>query len=159
MDWATPGWLPPSSDSYLRVPWIDRLRSGAWTRVALNSDTITGVVSWEYQLDAYPDGQPVAGEAHISSVFVAPALWRRGVGGSLLQMAEQSIRAHGYRTARLVTPEDSPARRFYEARGWTRDDVSFFCDSLALPFVGYFKPHSTLDGHQPAVSHPMPPKR
>lgn len=123
---------------------MKRLDSEAWTRVAFDDGQIVGVVSWEPHIDSYPGGRPVPGEAHLSSVFVAPDRWRRGIGQSLLAMAERSIYVHDYRLARLVTPEQAPARAFYEAHGWQLDNARHFHEALQMQCVGYHKQREAL---------------
>src|SRR5215218_9042701 len=89
LEWAPAGWRPPEPGWY-RERWEERL----------------------------PHREMWARGAHVNAVFVDPAHWRRGVGRSLLAMAEEEMRARGHHFARLWTPEGAPACRFYERLGW-----------------------------------------
>jgi len=77
--------------------------------------------------------------AHVSAVFVDPARWRQGIATVLLSQAEEAMRERGHHLARLWTPEDAPARRFYEAHGWRHDGRRTWHDRLQLAHVGYEK--------------------
>ncbi|MDE3000712.1 MAG: GNAT family N-acetyltransferase [Gemmatimonadota bacterium] len=60
------------------------------------------------------DGQEVA------DLWVHPSFQRRGIGSTLLQVAEEEIQFAGYRTARLCYTEyNVAASRFYRAHGYT----------------------------------------
>lgn len=54
--------------------------------------------------------------AELEDLFVAPELWRKGVGGKLLAEAERRAVARGARTLHVVAGER--ARPFYEASGY-----------------------------------------
>ncbi len=57
-------------------------------------------------------------ELYIDNMGVAPALWRRGIGGRLLDEMLDWARERGCRTAWLGTEEDNiEARALYESRG------------------------------------------
>jgi ribosomal protein S18 acetylase RimI-like enzyme len=78
--------------------------------VAVADSEIVGVVA-------------IAG-ATIDLVWVAPAKRGRGIGAALMTAAEKQIRADGHSIARLeVFASNREAIRFYEAHGWTRQDV------------------------------------
>ena len=77
---------------------------------------------------------------HVSAVFTHPDRWREGVAAAMLAAAERAMRADGYAEAQLWTPEQAPARRFYEAAGWTHDGRRQWLPELALPIVAYTKP-------------------
>jgi ribosomal protein S18 acetylase RimI-like enzyme len=50
---------------------------------------------------------------------VFPCLQNQGIGGRLLQAAEQTLRNHGFDHAELEVERDNPhARRFYERHGY-----------------------------------------
>jgi GNAT superfamily N-acetyltransferase len=78
--------------------------------------------------------------AHVSAVFVDPERWREGIAAALLDAAELAMREAGYRTARLFTPEGSPAERFYGARGWRATGERDWLEELGLNVVAYTKP-------------------
>jgi GNAT superfamily N-acetyltransferase len=54
--------------------------------------------------------------AELEDLFVAPEVWRRGIGGSLLAEAERRAAALGARSLHVVAGER--ARPFYEAAGY-----------------------------------------
>ncbi|HEX2841591.1 GNAT family N-acetyltransferase [Hyphomicrobium sp.] len=55
-------------------------------------------------------------QAELEDLFVAPEVWRRGIGGSLLAEAERRAAALGARSLHVVAGER--ARPFYEAAGY-----------------------------------------
>lgn len=66
------------------------------------------------------DGQVSSAEAHLSLVAVAPPFWGQGYGAALLEYAEQSLAAAGYRRAQLhVLRANTRARSLYERCGWS----------------------------------------
>jgi ribosomal protein S18 acetylase RimI-like enzyme len=70
--------------------------------------------------DVHPDE---TGE--IWGIYLAPQHWRRGVGRALRRYGEGLLQARGYTLATLwVFRDNKPARRFYEAMGFTADGAS-----------------------------------
>ena len=55
-------------------------------------------------------------QAELEDLFVAPEVWRRGIGRSLLAEAERRAAALGARSLHVVAGEQ--ARPFYEAAGY-----------------------------------------
>ena len=153
--WAPPGWEPPPPGRELDR-WRGRIVDGSWwTRVAVEpSSRIVGLVCFtqavvQRTLPA-PPGKPVApegvltvepipGRAHVAAVFTHPDRWREGIAAAMLAVAEQAMRAAGYREAQLWTPEEAPARRFYESQGWVHDGRRQWLEDLSLPIVAYVK--------------------
>lgn len=84
--------------------------------------------------------EPIPGRAHVSAVFTHPDRWREGIAAGMLSDAEAAMRAQGYREVQLWTPREAPARRFYEASGWSHDGREQWLAELALPIVAYVKP-------------------
>jgi GNAT superfamily N-acetyltransferase len=84
--------------------------------------------------------EPIPFRAHVSAVFTHPERWREGIAAGLLEVAEEAMRAEGYREVQLWTPRDAPARRFYEASGWHHDGREQWLAELSLPIVAYVKP-------------------
>ncbi|WP_405852948.1 GNAT family N-acetyltransferase [Streptomyces sp. NBC_00090] len=65
------------------------------------------------------------GLMYFSQLHVAPAHWRRGVGGALHAACAEAWRAAGVTTARLeVFEKNERAQAFYAAHGWTPDPES-----------------------------------
>ena len=144
-DWAPPGWEPPPPGRELDR-WRGRLTDGSWwTRLAAEPGArVVGLVCFTQAVVERPDGtrmpEPIPGRAHVSAVFTHPDRWREGIAAALLAEAEDAMRADGYREVQLWTPERAPARRFYEASGWTHDGRRQWLAELALPIVAYTKP-------------------
>ncbi len=146
--WAPAGWEPPPPGRELER-WRGRITDGSWwTRVAAEQagGRIVGLVCFTQAVVEREDGtrtvEPMPGRAHISAVFAHPDRWRQGIAAALLAIAEQAMRAAGYGEAQLWTPEDAPARRFYEAVGWRADGRRQWLAEMAMPIVAYIKPLS-----------------
>ena len=61
-------------------------------------------------------------EAELYAIYLHPSRWSRGLGAALLQRAEESMRASGFRRALLwVLEGNERAERFYRAAGWEQD--------------------------------------
>jgi GNAT superfamily N-acetyltransferase len=143
-EWTAPGWEPPPPGRELDR-WHGRITDGSWwTRVAVERrGRIVGLVCFTQAIVQRPDEvlglQPIPGRAHVSAVFAHPDRWRQGVARGLLEIAEAAMRAEGYSEVQLWTPQDAPARRFYEATGWTADGRRQWLVELGLPIVAYVK--------------------
>jgi ribosomal protein S18 acetylase RimI-like enzyme len=159
--WAPAGWTPPPPGRELDR-WRGRITDGSWwTRVAVEpTGRVVGLVCFtqavvQRTLPA-PLGrlpvramrppeqdvlglEPIPHRAHVSAVFTHPDRWREGIAAGLLALAEDAMRAEGYREVQLWTPRDAPARRFYEASGWRHDGREQWLTELALPIVAYLK--------------------
>ncbi len=136
LDWAPSDWRPPDLDWY-RERWEERLpHPEVWARGAFDQrGAVVGFVAFR----AEPDRSRVA---HVNAVFVEPRRWRQGIARSLLSLAEEEMRAGGYRFARLWTPEHAPACLFYERVGWRPEGQRDWFEPLGLHVVGYEKPLS-----------------
>jgi len=136
LDWAPSDWRPPDLDWY-RERWEERLpHPEVWARGAFDQrGAVVGFVAFR----AEPDRSRVA---HVNAVFVEPRRWRQGIARSLLSLAEEEMRARGYRFARLWTPEHAPACLFYERVGWRPEGQRDWFEPLGLHVVGYEKPLS-----------------
>jgi GNAT superfamily N-acetyltransferase len=160
--WAPPGWTPPPPGRELDR-WRGRITDGSWwTRVAVEegSGRVVGLVCFTQAVvqrtlptppaklpirpvrppDDVVGLEPIPHRAHVSAVFTHPDRWREGIAAGLLALAEDAMRAEGYREVQLWTPRDAPARRFYEASGWRHDGREQWLAELALPIVAYVKP-------------------
>jgi GNAT superfamily N-acetyltransferase len=142
--WAPPGWEPPPPGRELER-WRGRITDGSWwTQVAEEpGGRIVGLVCFTQAMLERRDGartlEPVPGRAHVSAVFTHPDRWREGIAAGLLAGAEDAMRIRGYLEVQLWTPEQAPARRFYDATGWTHDGRRQWLAELALPIVAYVK--------------------
>ena len=152
--WAPEGWEPPPPGRELDR-WRGRIADGSWwTRVAVEpGDRVVGLVCFTQAVvqrtlpspPGRPDRagvltvEPIPGRAHVSAVFTHPDRWREGVAAAMLADAEAAMRGEGYREVQLWTPQQAPARRFYEATGWRHDGRVQWLAELALPIVAYVK--------------------
>jgi GNAT superfamily N-acetyltransferase len=76
---------------------------------------------------------------HVASLFVEPRLHGQGLGSRLLARAEAWTQEAGHERATLNVLEGSPAMRFYERNGWTRDGRRKLYEAFDMPTVGYEK--------------------
>ncbi len=90
-------------------------RPGSATLVAELDGDVVGFTS----LGAASE-EDEAGE--IYAIYVHPSCWGLGVGRTLIERAEDSLRRSGFRTALLwVLERNERAERFYRAAGWSQD--------------------------------------
>jgi GNAT superfamily N-acetyltransferase len=107
-------------------------------RIAEVDGGIAGTCAWTQARSGHGVGPPIAGRAHVSAVFVDPAHWRQGIAAALLGEAVAAMAEAGFTSAQLWTPEGAPARRFYEASGWTVvGGARLHMPELNLPLVMY----------------------
>ncbi len=158
--WAPPGWEPPPPGRELDR-WRGRIMDGSWwTRIAVEpGGRVVGLVCFAQAVvqPALPAAgglpvrartsgrdrlelEPIPHRAHVSAVFTHPDRWREGIAAAMLALAEDAMRAEGYREVQLWTPREAPARAFYEASGWRHDGREQWLDELALAIVAYVKP-------------------
>ena len=154
-EFAPPGWEPPPPGRELER-WRGRITDGSWwTRVAEEpGGRIVGLVCFTQAVvqrtlpapagrRAIPEGvltvEPIPGRAHVSAVFTHPDRWREGVAAAMVAEAEDAMRSTGYAEVQLWTPEQAPARRFYEATGWRHDGRRQWLAEMAMPIVAYVK--------------------
>ena len=142
--WAPPGWEPPPPGRELER-WRGRITDGSWwTRVAEEpGGRVVGLVCFTQAVLERADGrrtlEPMLGRAHVSAVFTHPDRWRQGIAAAMLEDAQDAMRSAGYTEAQLWTPEDAPARRFYEATGWEHDGRRQWLAEMDMPIVAYRK--------------------
>ena len=90
-----------------------------------------GIWVWEEdgQIQGFSVGDPRDGT--IWALFVDPSHERRGIGRALFEVACDTLRRAGHRTAMLTTDPGTRAERFYRAAGWkvvgnnTKGDLIF----------------------------------
>lgn len=106
------GVFPPDryrfADAPMRAHWQEALQ-----------DEETDVLIAER--DGAPVGFATISPGWLRNLFVLPAEWGRGAGGTLHDAAVELLRRHGAGARLWVLEANARARRFYEARGW-RDD-------------------------------------
>ena len=105
--------------------YLDRLEDGHWlsTLEARRADSLVT------EVDGVLVGAACAGPGRdrrwpdwgeIVSLYLLPEYQRRGIGTLLLRAAMDRLRDRGFANIYLWAAEDNlPARRFYEARGFT----------------------------------------
>jgi GNAT superfamily N-acetyltransferase len=106
-------------------------------RVAEVDGDIAGTCAWTQARTGHGLGPAITGRAHVSAVFVDPGHWRQGIAAALLGEAVEAMAEAGFASAQLWTPEGAPARRFYEASGWTLTGATLHMAELNLPLVMY----------------------
>jgi GNAT superfamily N-acetyltransferase len=75
------------------------------------------------------DAVKAAGE--VIAINLHPSRWRQGIGRGLLQQTLKRLQQRGHAEATLwVLHGNAPARRFYEALGWTADGAEKRDDTL-----------------------------
>lgn len=131
--------MPPEDGEELE--WDVRFaRSGAWVQVAIDDDgTIVGAIAFAQATVSREDRTPVPGLGHVSAVFVDPAHWRRGIARTMLDAADDAMRAAGFTRAQLWTLEGSPAEHLYSGLGWRRDGRRDTFPPMGLDTVAYVK--------------------
>lgn len=136
-DWAGADLRLPARDeevAHWRRRFADPLQR---IRVAEVGDAIAGTCAWTQARSGHGVGPPLAGRAHVSAMFVDPGHWRQGIAAALLGEALAAMTEAGFTSAQLWTPEGAPARRFYEAGGWTVTGATLHMPELNLPLVMY----------------------
>lgn len=106
----------------IRLRTLGRLGSGERILVAVAGGEVIGFAS----LGAGRDEDSVPGRTgEVYALYLAPEHWHRGIGARLLQRALEELAALGYGEAVLwVLAANAPARRFYEAMGFTLDGTA-----------------------------------
>jgi GNAT superfamily N-acetyltransferase len=136
-DWAGPDLRLPRRDEEL-AHWHRRFADPLQRiRVAEIDGAIAGTCAWTQARTGHGVGPAIAGRAHVSAVFVDPEHWRKGIARRLLGDAVAAMVEAGFESAQLWTPEGAPARRFYEANGWTITGDKLHMAELNLPLVMY----------------------
>jgi GNAT superfamily N-acetyltransferase len=137
-EWAGPELRVPARDQEM-AHWHRRFADPLQRiRVAEVDGEVAGTCAWTQARAGHGVGPPIDGRAHVSAVFVDPAHWRRGIAAALLAEAVAAMTEAGFASAQLWTPAGAPARRFYEAAGWTVvDGATLHMPELNLPLVMY----------------------
>jgi len=142
-DWAGPDLRLPRRDEEM-AHWHRRFAGPLQRiRVAEIDGAIAGTCAWTQARKGHGVGPPIEGRAHVSAVFVDPGHWRNGIAARLLGEAVEAMKEAGFVSAQLWTPGGAPARRFYEANGWTLTGDTLYMAELNLPLVMYERPIRT----------------
>src|SRR4051794_13907225 len=138
-EFAPEGWRPRRSiqeepDFHIRLS-----RSDVHGRLALSAGgRVAGFPGWMPALPRGEPREPIAGRAHLWSLFVAADWWGTGLAGALLDWVVSGMRDSGYVDAQLWTPCDhARARRFYEREAWRASDLTQWSEELGLDLVLY----------------------
>jgi ribosomal protein S18 acetylase RimI-like enzyme len=90
----------------------------------------------------------------IASIYLAPDVWGRGIGKTLMAAALTALKHSPYRQATLwVLDTNARARRFYESTGWRSDGTTKRDDTRGFPLteIRYRRP---LTPHSEPVARP-----
>jgi GNAT superfamily N-acetyltransferase len=137
-DWAGPDLRMPARDEEL-AHWHRRFADPLQRiRVVEADGAIVGTCAWTQARHGHGIGPAIPGRAHVSAMFVDPGHWRQGIAAALMRDALAAMIEAGFESAQLWTPEGAPARRFYEAGGWTVvERAALHMPELNLPLVMY----------------------
>jgi GNAT superfamily N-acetyltransferase len=136
-DWAGPELRVPARDEEI-AHWHRRFADPVQRiRAAEIDGAVAGTCAWTQAREAHGVGPLLPGRAHVSAVFVDPRHWRKGIAATLLGEAIDAMRASGFTSVQLWTPEGAPARSFYESQGWTLTGRRLHMPELNLPLVMY----------------------
>jgi GNAT superfamily N-acetyltransferase len=148
LEWAPAGWSPPPAEAGI-AKWEPRLvEADRWTRGAFDaSGGLVAIAS--ARRGRTDDGSTIEARGRLGALFVHPSRWREGIGAALLRRAVQGMRDLDCETASLETPEQGPARAFYERHGWEANGKREFKDDLGMWEVEY---ETRLTARDPALT-------
>lgn len=119
---ASVGFLAPLDRAAAVAWWKERAAAVAAGQLAVwaafDDHRVVGTVSL-----AFPDKPNSRHRAELVKLMVHRSARGRGLGRSLLGLAEEAAAAAGITLLHLDTETDSPAERLYDAAGWTRAGV------------------------------------
>ncbi|GAA5170397.1 GNAT family N-acetyltransferase [Amycolatopsis dongchuanensis] len=130
----------------VRERWAARLRGDAEPSamfVAVGKDSVPCAYAFVSAARQESDRHPVLPTGELCAIYADPRWRGTGAGFAVHQAGLGHLAAHGFRHAVLwVLRGNLPARRFYEARGWSCDEVSADLDvgGEAVPEVRYSRP-------------------
>lgn len=124
--------------------WTQWLADPAQSTAVYESETgIVGFVAIGPSRDA--DAGPLTGE--LTTIYVAPHLWRRGIGAELMRWAtDQAAARHWTAMTLWVLEGNAVARTFYERCGWAADGAT-----KREPFGGRVVDEVRYAWHAPAA--------
>lgn len=101
--------------------WVDTLRSPPERSAVLILEVGDEVIG--FAAIAPSDEEPNLGE--LWAINLRPEMARQGFGTTVLTACEEQLRSFGFSDVVLwVLPDNTRARRFYEARGWRDEHVA-----------------------------------
>ena len=137
--WLPAGWTPPE----VKPDWASRFAEpDRWSVLLEDDGAVVGFTSFRQAYEGVPpaeSGPRLDGVAHVGAVFVSPTHWRRGIARRMLELADDEMRARGFRSARLWTPDGAPAEQLYASCGWEPDGRRMWHDWVGVWVVGYSK--------------------
>ncbi|WP_020129498.1 GNAT family N-acetyltransferase [Streptomyces sp. 303MFCol5.2] len=142
-DGASLGFLAPLDRTVAEHWWKDRAEGVAAGRLAVwagqDGDRVVGTVGL-----AFPDKPNSRHRAELVKLMVHRDARGKGIGRTLLTVAEESAVAAGVTLLHLDTETDSPAEHLYRIAGWTRAGV--IPDYAASP-AGVLRPTTLYYKH------------
>ena len=134
LEWAPSGWSPPAEQP---GKWETRLgEAERWAEGAFDPSGRLIAMGSARRARA-DDGSDIEARGRLGALFVDPDRWGEGLGLLFLRRAERAMRDLGCESASLETPEDAPARAFYERHGWSAYGGREFKDDLGMWMVEY----------------------
>ena len=119
---ASIGFLAPLDRAEALVWWKERAAAVAAGQLAVwaarDGERVVGTVSL-----AFPDKPNSRHRAELVKLMVHRDARGRGLGRTLLGLAEEAAAAAGITLLHLDTETDSPAEHLYGSAGWTRSGV------------------------------------
>ena len=116
-DEAIAGFDVESTQRMWREVLANQPRPGGATFVVEDAGEVVGFASVGASRD-----EEAEREGELYAIYLHPSRWSHGIGRALLQRAEESMRASGFRQAILwVLEGNERGQRFYRAAGWERD--------------------------------------
>jgi GNAT superfamily N-acetyltransferase len=136
---APPGWRARHAIQEEPELHVRLSRGDVHGRLALSdAGAAAGFAAWMPAATRGAVREPIAGRAHVWSLFVARDWWGSGLATALLDWCTTGMRESGYATAQLWTPRDQGrARAFYEREGWSASGAVEFSPDLQLDLVLY----------------------
>lgn len=115
--------------------WGERLRqAGAEPWVLVAGGQVGGFITL-VQADPSDGG---AGVGELEGIYLHPSLFGQGLGRRLMELALERLRARGHSEAVLwVIDGNHRAERFYQAAGWSREDILRTHPRLGVPLRRY----------------------
>lgn len=133
---------------------LEEPREGSHVAVVLLGGRVAGFAGFGRCRDGGP-----AEHGELYAINLHPGAWGLGAGTALLSFAERELAHMRHTTAVLwVAPGNARARRFYERRGWTAEDVERTAevDGVTVPEIRYGRSldHVGVDRYRAAEYQP-----
>lgn len=96
------------------MPWLAVVHSPEDVRRYFAVEVLPKADVWVARIDGQPAGFMARHERHLDHLYLAPGIWRQGIGSLLLEKAREDIDA----LELWAFQRNVGARRFYEAHGF-----------------------------------------